>query len=105
MFETSLDLLYGAIAIGVLLFAGFLSYVLFRTGKIIEESQKSVETVNKNLSKLETVVDDVIPTIREVNMTVRDINSNIVKPVTSIGQIFRKFRSIAGIFSSHKSED
>lgn len=102
MFETSLDLLYIAIALGVILFAIFLSFVLYRSAKLIEETERTVKDVNKKLEKIDRVIDDTIPTITEVNETVRHINSNIIKPVSSIGSVFKKIASFTNAFKGDK---
>lgn len=98
MLETSNDLLLIASSIAILVFTGFLCYLVFSLTKLIQESKKTVEDVNKKLEKIDPLVDDLTKTVGSLTGTIQNINDNILKPVASISTVFKKFRNIVGAF-------
>lgn len=99
MFETSLDFLYIALGIGILAVAGFISLALYRASKVMEESEKTVRSVNKKLDVMDELIEDFVPTIKALNGTVRDINEKIVRPISSLGTLFDRITRLLNIFT------
>ena len=63
MLETSSDLLIIVGAFCLLVFTGFLCYLIYSLTKIVQESKKTVEDVNKKMEKLNPVIDNTTMTI------------------------------------------
>lgn len=98
MLETSNDILLIASSIAILAFTGFLCYLVFSLTKLIQESKKTVEDVNKKLEEINPMVIDLTTTVNGLTTTIQDINNNLLKPIASVSQVFKKVRNIIGIF-------
>ncbi len=98
MLEKSTDLLYIALAICALGFTAFLCYLLLALTKVVQESKKTVEDINKKLEKINPIVDTSTTTITSLMETVQTINDNILKPVASLSKMFKGWRQAASIF-------
>ncbi len=99
MLSTSTDLLFIALSICVVAFTAFVCYLIYNLTQTVKESTKTMQDVNKKLEKVDPMVDDLTETVGSVTETVRDINKNILKPIASISQIFKKFKNITSVFS------
>lgn len=99
MLSSSTDLLFIALAICVMAFTGFVCYFIYSLTQTVKESTKTVKDVNKKLEKIDPMIDDLCATVNSVTGTVRNINNNILKPIASISQVFKKFRNIVSVFS------
>lgn len=102
MLETSNDILLIASSIAILAFTGFLCHLVFNLTKIVQESKKTVEDVNKKLSTIDPLVSDLTTTVNSLTSTIQDINNNLLKPIASISQVFKKFRNIVGALRGEK---
>ncbi len=98
MLETSNDVLLIASSIAILTFTGFLCHLVFNVTKIVQESKKTVEDVNKKLNEIDPMVRDLTTTVNGLTTTIQDINNNILKPIASISQVFKKVKNIMGAF-------
>lgn len=84
MFSTSNDILHLAIALAVLVVSGYLSYMFYHLANLAKESQKSVEHVNTQLDRVDSVMDEVIPTVQSINGTVRHIHESLIPPIDTV---------------------
>ena len=100
MFDTSIDLLWGGLALAIVVLAGFLSYLLYSVTKVVQESRKTVEDVNKKLAKIDPIVDSTSTTVSSLMQTIDGINNGILKPIESFSQVFKGIRSAAKVFTS-----
>ncbi|MDD3887795.1 MAG: DUF948 domain-containing protein [Patescibacteria group bacterium] len=98
MLETSNDILLIASSIAILAFTGFLCHLVFNLTKIVQESKKTVEDVNRKLNEIDPMVKDLTTTVNGLTTTIQDINNNLLKPIASLSQVFKKVRSIVGAF-------
>ena len=99
MINTSMDLMLVSIAIAVLGLSGFFCYLIYSLTKVVQESRKTVEDVNKKLEKIDPVVDSTSTTISSLLETVDTINNGVLKPVASFSKIIKNFRAAANIFT------
>ncbi len=99
MFNTSTDLLLIAIAISVLSLSGYLSYLIYSLAKVVQESKKTVEDVNKKLEKIDPIIDSSAETVTSLMETLRTINNNVLKPVASFSKIFNNVKQAISVFT------
>jgi len=99
MLDTSKDLLYIAIAIGVISISAGLTYVLIRVGKLVLDTQSTVKDVNRKLAKFDEAVDQAAPALGEMAESMREINKNLIRPMGQAGNFIRK---ILGMFNPLK---
>jgi len=102
MLNTSTDLLLIAIAISVLGLTGYLSYLIYSLAKVVQESKKTVEDVNKKLGKIDPIVESSAETISSLMETLKSINDNLLKPVASFSKLFKNVRQAVEVFTAKK---
>lgn len=102
MLETSKDLLFIAIAIAVLALGGYLSYLFYSLAKLVQESKRTVEDVNKKLEKIDPLVDNTTETVNSLMSTVQAIDNGILKPIASLSDVIKNIRSAAAIMKGKK---
>lgn len=102
MLQESSDILYIAISIAVLTVSGFFSYLLYSLSKLTQESKKTVEDVNKKLDKINPVVDSATKTAESLTETIQTINNGVLKPIASLSDLIKKFRTISKIFKGEE---
>ena len=85
MFEESIDYLWVAAAIGVLVVGIVLAYLIYQMALVVKESRKTVEDVNRKLIKADPVVDAVVRTANDASESVTLVKKNVVEPVTNLG--------------------
>lgn len=102
MFQESVDLWYGALAIAVVLVAGFLAYLLWALAKLVLEGKRTVEDVNKKLEKIDPVVNESTTTLTDLLKTLRMINDNVLKPVANFSQVIGNVRRAVEVFRGKK---
>jgi uncharacterized protein YoxC len=111
MINTSQDVFWILLAISILLTAGFLSFVLYRVGKITEEAQKTVKDINIKLKKLNPLLDEGIPAVNSLIESLQQLNKGIIKPVLGLGgtiagitSILKKWKHFGSQSSNNKGE-
>lgn len=96
MFEESIDYLWVAAAIGVLVVGLVLAYLIYQMALVVKESRKTVEDVNRKLIKADPVVDAVVRTANDASESVTLVRKNVVEPVTNIGSIVKTAAKSSG---------
>lgn len=99
MFEASIDLLWGAIALSVLGVSGFLCYLLFHSAGLVRESRRTVEDVNGKLKRVDPALDALVVSLEEVQTAITSVRHNIVEPISSIAGMLRGIASLRDRFS------
>lgn len=90
MFQTSLDLLYGAIALCVLIFTGFLVWVLFYIAQILRQGNEVVREIREKIAEFE----ESLASIRE----------KVMNSATAITFISREIGNIVELVKARKTK-
>lgn len=69
-----------------------------------KETTKTLENFNRKLEKIDPLLDEATGTVANLLGTVNEIDRNVLKPIASLSQVFKKFRNIFGIFNSNDEE-
>ncbi len=77
MFTTSLDLLYGVIALCLIIFTGFLAWIMFYMVQILKQGNQVISDIRQQLSDLqqllESVRDRVVNSTNSISMIAKHI--------------------------------
>lgn len=90
MFETSLDLLYGAIALCVIIFTGFLVWVLFYIAQILRQGNEVIREIREKIAEFE----EALASIRE----------KVVNSATALTFISREIGNIVELVKTRKED-
>ncbi len=104
MLESSLDLLWIALALSALLLCGFLVHLIFNLTKVIRESRKTVHNVNKKLHSLDDAVEETGETMTEFNRTIQLLNTNILQPLTKVTSLVKGINKIVDFTKDRKDK-
>jgi len=106
MLETSVDLWYVSLSIGVLVLVGFISFVLFYLGRLIRDVSGTVGEVNHKLEMMDETINLANDTLRMTNESVRNILSltdDLVETFSSVSdeikRVISAFSSISGVMT------
>ena len=100
MFETTKDIYWLILGIGVGVVALMLAYLLFKIAKLVEEAQHTVKDINSKLKQTDKLLEEGVPALTSMIQTVQILNQQILRPLVSVGAAFKAFN----IFRRKKSD-
>lgn len=104
MLEVGKTVLFFALSLAILAMSGYFSYLLFNWAKLMQESKKTLEDLNRKLGKIDPLFDEVTETTTDLLSTVREIDKNFLKPIASFSRVVKKLKNILGIFGAGDEE-
>lgn len=106
MLETSVDIWYISLSVGLLVLIGFISYVLYYLGRLVKDMSGTVGEVNHKLEMMDETINLANDTLRMTNESVRNVLSvtdNLVNTFSSLSDEIKKvlatFSSMSGILT------
>ncbi|MEW6407345.1 MAG: DUF948 domain-containing protein [Patescibacteria group bacterium] len=105
MLEIGKTILFFALSLAILSVSGYFCYLLFNWAKLMQETKRTVEDLNKKLAKVDPVLDEASGTATDLLQTVREIDKNFLKPIASFSRVVKKIKNITGIFSGGEEEE
>jgi uncharacterized protein YoxC len=97
--------LFFALSLAILAVSGYFCYLLFCWAKLIQETKRTIEDLNRKLSKIDPVLDEASGTATDLLQTMREIDKNFLKPVASFSKVVKKLKNIIGVFGQDKEEE
>lgn len=83
MFQTSVDLMYGVISLSILVFTGFLVWIMFYVMQILKQGNE--------------VITDIRQKVAEFEEALANIKERVVASTTSISFIASEIKTVADI--------
>lgn len=99
MLETSVDLWYVSISVGVLVLVGFISYVLLRVGNLVTDFSLTVKEVTHKLELMDETVNLANDSMRMVNETIRGVLEVVDSIKGAVGDLIVELQKISGLVS------
>lgn len=100
MLQTSVDLWYFSLSVGLLVLIGFISFVLYKIGKLISDFSLTVGEVNHKLEMTDETVNLANDSLRMVNESLRNILMLIDQLVETFNQASGEIKKAIGAVSS-----
>lgn len=88
MFETSLDLMYGVLSLCIVIFTGFLVWIMYYVAQILRQGNE--------------VVTEIREKIQEIEEAVMEVKEKVVSSATSISYVANEIGGIVEIVQSLK---
>jgi len=99
MFNESIDLLWLAIALAVLVVSGFTAYLIFHLAHLVRESKRTVEDVNGKMKRVDPALDALTSTAQELSKSVESLRTNVIEPIAGIGGFLKGILNFKNAFS------
>lgn len=96
--------LFFALSLSILAVSGYFCYLLFCWAKLMQETKRTMQDLNKKLEKVDPVVDEVVGTTADLLQTVREIDRNFLKPIASFSKVIKKIKNVIGVFGEGGEE-
>lgn len=100
MLETSVDLWYVALSIGILVLVGFMSFVLYYLGLLIRDMGGTVGEVNHKLEMMDETINLANDTLRMTNESIRNVLSLTDDLVNTFSSVSDEIKKVVATFSS-----
>lgn len=104
MMEVGRTILFFALSIAILAVSGYFCYLLFCWAKLMQETKRTMQDLNKKLEKVDPVVDEAAGTATDLLQTVREIDRNFLKPIASFSKVIKKIKNVIGVFGGGEEE-
>jgi len=104
MLEVGKTTLFFALSGALLGVSGYFCYLLFNWAKLISETKKTMQDLNKKLEKVDPVLDEATGATTDLLQTVREIDKNFLKPVASFSKVVKKIKNIVSVFNEEEDE-
>lgn len=59
MFETSVDLMYGALALSIIIFTGFLVWIMFYVVQILKQGNEVIREIREKITQFEESISNI----------------------------------------------
>ncbi len=100
MLETSVDLLYVSISVGVLVLVGFISYVLLKVGYLVTDFSSTVKEVTHKLELMDETVNLANDSLRMANGTIRGVLEVVDSIKGAVGDLITELKKVSTLVSS-----
>lgn len=88
MFETSQDLLYGVVSFSVLIFTGFLVWILFYVAQILRQGNEVISDIRRKIADFEA--------------SLNSIKEKVISSATSVTFMAKEIAGIVNFIKAHK---
>lgn len=93
MFQTSLDLMYGAIALAVLVFTCFLVWALYYVGQILKQGNEVIRDIRQKVAEFE----EVLANIKDKVMTSANSIAFIASEIKTVVDFVQRKKKAASL--------
>lgn len=59
MYDTSVDIMYGAITLAILVFTGFLVWIMFYIAQILKQGNEVITEFREKMAELEAAIEEI----------------------------------------------
>lgn len=103
MFDTSLDLMYAAIAVSVIVFTGFLVWALYYFGQILKQGHEMVRDIRQKVAEFEEMLGNIKDKVMTSASSISFIASEIKTVVDLVNR--KKSKSLRGKKKDEEEDD
>lgn len=86
MYQTSIDIMYGVISLAVLIFTGFMVWIMFYVAQILKQGNEVITEIRIKIAEFE----EALTSIKEKVMTSATSISFIASEIGSIVELVKK---------------
>ncbi len=86
MYQTSIDIMYGVISLAVLMFTGFMVWIMFYVAQILKQGNEVITEIRIKIAEFE----EALSSIKEKVMTSATSISFIASEIGSIVELVKK---------------